>query len=282
MKTKSKVVAFPAAELPGLGIAATAGLGNRVLGSRNEIWICSGFNHHLEPVMLYVKLGLPVRAMMVEALAAQLAIALRLDCPTPYLVTVKPKHVGREDGPNILAFASLDVSERSMAKPIRSLETLFELMERLKVSDLACAFDEWIANDVRSPSDILISPESRVFLIDHEAAMREGLRPDESTTNWLAARLLERIKDDDRPLLLKRIRGRLAALMRVDLGAAPLAAQYSQDGVAVYTTLVHFLRERLQHLDQLLSERIVPEQSYLSLETEAPPITTMLAEDATR
>lgn len=267
---KSTVVAFPATELAGLGVAATAGAGNRITGSRNEIWLCAAYDQHHEPVMLYVKMALPQRAMFVEALAAQLAIALRLDCPMPYLVRVNPRHVGREAGPPILAFGSLDVSERSMAKPIRCLDTLFELMERLKIAELAGAFDEWIVNDVRSPSDILVSPESRLILIDHEAAMREGLKPDEAASNWLISRLLEKVRDEDRPALMRRVRGRLSALMRVNLNLTPLAAQYSQDGVAIYTMLVHFLRSRLQHLDQLLSERIEPDQRYLAFNQEQP------------
>lgn len=265
-------------ELPVLGIAATAGLGNRISGSRNEIWLCHAYGFNQEPLMLYVKLGLSTRAMMVEALCAQLAQCIGLACPAPYLVTVNPKHVGRAPGARVLAFGALDVSSKSMARPIRALDALLDLLQNMKVADLACAFDEWIGNDVRSPSDILVSPEMPgVFLIDHEAAIGDGLLPDAMLTNWLAERLAERFTVDERLAFLQKVRARLAALYKASLGPAPMAAQYSQDGVRVYESLVEFLKERLTHMDRLVSQRFFPEQQYL---VETPESTT--SDDANR
>jgi hypothetical protein len=261
---RANVVALPGADLPGLGMAATAFTGSRVTGSRNEIWLCPAYDNHGQPLMLYVKLGLPARAMLVEALCAQLASAMRLDAPEPYLVHVNPVHVGRGRGAKVLAFGSLDVSERSMAKPIRSLDVVLEALERLKIADLAACFDEWIANDVRSPSDILVSPESHLYLIDHEAAMDGATRSDAAVTNWLAARIIERTPAVERPVLLRNLRGRLAALHRIRLSPVPLAVQYCQDGALLYGTLLAFLTDRLTHLDRLLSTRVMPEQGYLS------------------
>jgi hypothetical protein len=249
--------------LPPIGVAATAGTGNRIGGSRNEIWLCPAFNRHQEPVMVYLKLGLSTRKMMVEALCAQLAHCIGLDTPPPYLVTVNPRHVGRPAGPSALVFGAEDLATRSMARPMQALEPLLDLLRRMKLDDLSCAFDEWIGNDVRSPSDILVSPESRIYLIDHEAALAEGMDVDASVTNWLAQRLVEGLDVDGRMALLRRVRGRIAALHRVALGPVPLAAQYSQDGVPIYESLVKFLAERLAYVDQLLSQRIVPEQGYL-------------------
>ncbi|MBB6562132.1 hypothetical protein HNP48_004841 [Acidovorax soli] len=220
--------------------------------------------------MLYIKLNLSTRAMMVEALCAQLAQCVGLDCPDPYLVTVNPIHVGRPAGSKILAFGALDVSSKSMARPIRALEMLLDLLHRLKVADLACAFDEWICNDVRSPSDILVSPESRIFLIDHEAAIGEGLEPGVALTNWLAQRIAEGMTLEERATFLRKVRARLAALRHASLGAAPLAAQYSQDGVRIYESLVQFLEDRLLHIDRLVSQRFLPEQRYLEEPPEAP------------
>lgn len=249
---------------PPLGVAATSGTGNRIGGSRNEIWLCPAYNQHSEAVMVYVKLGLPTRAMLVEALCSQIAHCIGLESPPPYLVTVNPRHVGRPPGPSALVFGAEDVATRSLARPVRTLDALLEILRRMRVDDLSCAFDEWIGNDVRSPSDILVSPEARIFLIDHEAALAENTATDAALTNWLAARLLEGMNLDERALFLRRVRGRIAALHRVALGDAPLAAQYSQDGVTIYTGLIQFLRARLVHVDQLLSQRILPEQAYLT------------------
>lgn len=263
-KRDSNVVALPGAELPGLNIAATSGTGNRIAGTRNEIWLCPAYarNHHA--LLLYVKLGLSTRAMLVEALCAQLAQCLGLDTSTPFLVTVQPHHVGRAPGEKVLAFGAEDLSERSMARPLRNLETLLTLLHDQRVTDLATVFDEWIGNEVRSPSDVLVSPEARLYLIDHEASMAEGLRPDQGITNWLAARLTKSMKGvQERAAFLRQLRARLAALHRVKLGDPPTAAALSPDGGRLYEELLGFLRDRLTHLDRLLSERVVPEQGYL-------------------
>lgn len=281
-KASGRVIALPGAELPGLGVAATSFTGNRVLGSRNEIWLLPAYGHNAQPLVLYVKLGLPTRTMLVEALCAQLAHCLQLDCPAPYLVTVNPLHVGRPRGLRVLAFGAEDVSERAMARPLRSTTRLVELLQARRLDDLACVFDEWIGNDVRSPSDVLVSPEARIYLIDHEAALADGMKPGEAKTNWLCGRLLDTLDDRQRADFLRRLRARLASLHRVRLGEPPLAAQYSPDGIAIYRTLLQFLSQRLRHLDRLLSERVMPHQRYIieidDEETSAPNAADRTAE----
>lgn len=257
------VIHLPKTRLPGIGVAATSGSGNRITGSRTDIWFCPAYDLNINQVPLYVKVGLSNRAIMVEVLASQLAQALGLPTPDPYIVTVKPAHVGQAGTKNLIAFGTLDVSERSMARPARCLDQLFNLLEKLKISDLACAFDEWIANDVRSPSDILVCPEARIYLIDHEAAIPANTPPDAALTNWLALKLMEGLSEGERLALLRKLRGRLAAFRRVGFDMAPLAASYLQDGPQVYHSLINFLTARLEHLDQLLSQRVVPEQLYL-------------------
>ncbi len=265
------VIQLPSHKLPHIGVAATCGQGNKISGSRSDIWYCPAYGPDNQQITLYLKIGLSPRAIMVETLAAQVAQAVGLPTPDPYIVTVRPAHVGQAGSKPLIAFGTLDVSTRAMARPARCLDQLFALLEKLKLSDLSCAFDEWIANDVRSPSDILICPEARLYLIDHEAAMAEGVEPDAALTNWLAARLMEGLKDDQRALLLRRLRGRLAAFRRVSFDDMPLAAGYLQDGTTIYQTLVDFMVARLDHLDRLLSQRIIPEQLYLS--DAAPPET---------
>lgn len=263
MPSQPNVVALRGVELAGLEVAATSYPGNRVSGSRNEIWLCPAYDAQQQPVLLYVKLGLQTRALMAEALCALLAKCLGLHTPAPYLVTVQPRHVGRAGQHAILAFGSQDMTEQSLARPLNDLTRLLQLLQARKVADLACVFDEWVGNDVRSPSDILVSPYSEIFLIDHEAAFPAGLRADQPATNWLAGHLLTGLTEPQKAKFLAQLRGRLAALHRVELGDAPGSAQYAAEGVHTYRMLLQFLRDRLGHLDRLLSERIMPEQMYL-------------------
>ena len=263
------VVAFQATLL-GLGLASTGGLGQIVTGSRNEIWQCHAYDQHGQGVMLYLKLGLSTRAMLVEALAAQVASAIGLRSPQPYLCQVHSHHVGKPKGQRFLAFASAAAGERGLARPLRNLDSLLSILSASKVVDLACVFDEWIGNDVRSPSDILICPEHGPIFIDHEAALPHGADPAVALTNWLAGRLLEGLDVAARRQLLERLRRRCAALHRLRLDEAPGVLAVVQGGGALYAELVLFLRQRLEHLDRLLSERTMPEQRYLETLPNVP------------
>lgn len=263
MSTAPNVVAFPGIELAPLRVAATSYPGNRVEGSRNEIWLCSAYCRG-NPVTLYVKIGLSARALMAECLGSLLAKCIGLHTPAPFLVTVQPRHVQRTGQHALLCFGSQDLSDHALARPVRNLKVLFDFLHSHKVADLACVFDEWIANEVRSPSDILIAPgERQIHFIDHEGAFPPALQADQPATNWLADRLIADLDERERELFLKRLRARLAALQRVDLGDAPGATQFASEGVATYRVLLQFLRDRLEHLDRLVSERVNPAQMYL-------------------
>jgi hypothetical protein len=273
MTKTSNVRTLPSSELPSLPLAATSQAGGEIKGSRNEIWLCPAYSSGVG-LMLYVKPRLSHRAMFVEALAAQLGQCLKLPCPNPYLVTVNPLHVGLSKGPSFLAFGSEQVNERGMSFAIRDLDLLIGNLDRLKLSEAVCAFDEWIANTVRSPSDVLFDPERGAFLIDHEGSMESSTRPDSQVTNWLAMRLVERLKESERPALLRALRAKTTAAHRAKLEPIPGTVLVVPDGMLIYTALLTFLEKRLLHLDKLLSQRVLPNQMYLM---EQP-----LANDETR
>lgn len=216
--------------------------------------------------MLYVKPALSTRRMMVEALAAQVAQCMGLPCPSPFLVTVRPQHVGRPAGSaRIIAFGSEAVGPQALARSVMNVNILMELLQQLKLTETACVFDEWIANSVRSPRDVLFDPGSGAAIIDHEGAMERDTRPDEAITNWLAARLLERTPDKDRPALLRALQARTAAAHRARLSEVPAQAMFVQDGQDIYLELLQFLEARLHHLNTLISKRVLPEQGTLAL-----------------
>jgi len=263
----TKVVPIRPTELPGLGMASVASTGSRVDGSRNEVWLCQAYDATGQGLVLYVKPKLTPRALLVEALAAQLGQCIGLPCPDPYIVTVNPIFVGAPRGKHLVAFGSAQVGSRGLARPIHDIDFMMTTLEKLGLVSAACAFDEWIANPVRGPGDVMFDSEAGAVFIDHEAAMDPLTAPDAAVTNWLAARVLERIAPGKRPELLKAIRARAAAAHRAQLGQVPSVVQIAQDGVVIYRSLLKFLADRLDHLDRLLSLRILPEQGYL---TESP------------
>lgn len=225
--------------------------------------MCQAYANGDHGVMLYVKPGLPLRALLVEALAAQVGQCMGIPCPTPYIVTANPIHIGRAHGPKLLAFGSEQVGNRALTRSVLDTEVMLELLDKQRLTEQICCFDELIANSVRSPRDILFDPEHGAVIVDHEDAMQASVKADDAVTNWLADRVLERTPADQRAQLLKKLRARSEAVHRMQLDVVPATVQFDQQGVPAYSELLEFLRQRLTHLDQLLSSRVLPAQGYL-------------------
>ena len=76
-------------------------------------------------------------------------------------------------------------------------------------------------------------------------------------------RITERVKPIDRPTLLHALRSKAVGAHRAKLDPIPSTVQAAQDGMIIYKELLMFLESRLQHLDRLLSQRVMPDQIYL-------------------
>lgn len=237
----------------------------RIDGSANEVWQCPAFAPDGETLVVYVKPALDVQRMVTEVLCAQVARALRLPCPEPLVVTVHPHLLGRPRGAPRVAFASRQAGPGPVVS-IRSAPILLEQVRAAKLAELLLAFDELIGNAVRGPGDALLDPAGAgLILIDHERALELSVDPGATLTNWIADRLLENSPPArERVELLGRVRDRAKFVYSLELTSEPPSAlTFDQNAPLSYTKKLAFLRERRDHLDRLLSERILPEQGYL-------------------
>lgn len=257
----TNVVPIRRGSLPGIGVASTASEGTRLAGSRNEVWQCAAYDSDGRGRVLYVKPALGLRSILVEILSAQVGQCMGLPCPTPFIVTANPTHIGRPPGRKVIAFGSELVGR--LAFPINDTDILLRELDRQRVTETLFCFDEFIANSVRGPRDIVFDPTAGAVIIDHEGAMGPDVLPGDAVTNWLADRVLERVESKHLPALLKRLRAKAAALGEFQLGPIPAAVQFDQSGVGVYTELLEFLQARLGELDRLLSQRVLPQQTYV-------------------
>jgi hypothetical protein len=247
--------------LPGIGVASTAPEGTRLTGSRSEVWQCPAYDSEGKGRILFVKPALGLRGILVEILSAQVGQCLGLPCPMPFIVTANPTHLGRPPGRKIIAFGSELVGRLNFV--MHDTDFLLRELDRQKITETLLSFDEFIANDVRGPRDIVFDPTVGAVIIDHEGAMGASVLPGDSVANWIADRVLERTEQKNRPLLLKRLRAKVAALNELQMGPVPSAVQFDQDGVSTYTALLAFLVARLGELDRLLSQRVLPQQAYV-------------------
>lgn len=276
MNTKSNnphpdnnVIAFPGSQLQDIAVASVHTSGTPLSGSRNKVWLCPAYSGAYEH-MLYVKPGLTVRQIVAELLCAQVAIAMGLPCARPFLVAIAPHHIGEPRGKSMLAFGSEQVGTRSTAKVIRDLDIIFEALNKAKAAEGVSVLDEWSANSVRHERDMVFDARGTIWIIDHEAAIPPGLRPDEFVTNWLADRLRDRTDIAKRLELLQALRRKATKARTLHLGAVPPELQRIEGAAQHWKDVIEFLGVRLAELDRLLSQRMLPEQMYLPLEATEP------------
>lgn len=262
MSNADKVRDLPKQQLPEIRQGSVHSPGQRLNGSRNEVWLCPAYSG-ADDVMLYVKPGLTLRQIAAELVVAQVATAMKLPVPQPYLVVVQPHCIGRPRGPQMLAFGSEQVGPRGLATPVRNLDLMLKMLQKAKAAEGTATLDELVANDVRGPGDIVFDPEGQVWLIDHEAALDRGLKADEAVNNWLASRLRENLPHDKRDELLAALRAQATKARKIELSGSSGDLGLLNGGVVTYIAVLKFIEERLNHLDRLLSERILPEQKYL-------------------
>ena len=258
----TNVIPIRRGSLPGIGVASTSSEGTRLSGSRNEVWQCPAYDSDGKGRILFVKPALGLRSILVEVLCAQVGQCMQLPCPTPFIVTANPTHLGRPPGKKIIAFGSELVGRLSF--PINDTDILLRELERQKIADTLFCFDEFIANSVRGRAigftdQIRAFTQSPYVFTSFKNAHRYARYKDEEATYLL-------VRADpgaDRSALLKRLRAKAAAISELQLGPIPSAVQFDQGGVSAYTELLEFLQARLGELDRLLSQRVLPQQSYV-------------------
>ena len=259
---KGKVVQIQPTIFPEVRAASVHSPGERISGSRNEVWLCPAYSGS-STLLLYVKPFLSVRKIVAELVGAQVGICLGLPCPPPYIVSVAPHLIGGPRGPSRLTFGAQHVGPHSRAFPVRSLSVMLEMLRKTKHAEGTCLLDEWIANSVRGPGDLLFDTQKAVWLIDHEGAFEASTRPDEAVTNWLATQLLEGLTRAQRTDFLTRLNLKLQPLANARLGRMPPELSQADRGPETYRAVIEFLEARLAHLGDLLSKRVLPEQMTL-------------------
>jgi hypothetical protein len=251
---------------PEIRAAAVHSSGARIAGSRSEVWLCPAYSG-ADTVMLFVKPALTIRQLVAELVAAQVGHCLGLPCAPPFLVSIAPHHVNRPRGPALLAFGCQQVGPSAAAYPVRNLSLMLEMLRKAKIAEGVCVLDEWIANSVRGPGDIVFDPHHAVWLIDHEEAFEAHVRPDEAVTNWLAQQLTAMLTTrSQRTEFLARLHARGFAAANTPLGRMPPELHDVAGGQATYGAVLEFLAARLKRLGDLLGARVMPQQQSIDLQ----------------
>ena len=165
------------------------------------------------------------------------------------------------------AFGTLATDVREL-QGMRNDTVLRSQLPRWRHLALAIAFDEWIANDDRTPSNLLFRGASEFVLIDHGDAIPSGLAPDgASTTNLLARLAYSDVSRDEELAAVRRVQQAATAFSRVDMAAienASLAGSWDPD--AMLQECCRLLTDRLPNLPDLIARRFGDPQQNLRIQ----------------
>lgn len=217
--------------------------------------------HGAEEVSAYVKVPQhdPYR-LVVELVCAALAKALGLQVPSPYLVVVHPQALPAKNlSEPTWGFGSETVYP-NISAPLsgRDADTLKRIQAWSQFTVL-CAFDEWIANNDRTPENLLF--DGKDFRpIDHGEAIPQGQSPKHRAPggNWQLDRHVPDLSEFERRMAL----GNIGKPLR-DMGAAPVWSLHHfahfpalDGGEATADGVQRFLLERMGHMEVLLREAL--------------------------
>ena len=211
----------------------------------------------------YIK-PIPLYQVVREVLCALLAQDVGLPALRPGVVRVEDSPLGDRGR---FAFGTLATDVREL-QGMRNDAVLRSQLARWRHLALAIAFDEWIANSDRTPSNLLFRGAGDFVLIDHGEAIPPDLAPDgASTANLLARLAYSDVSRDEELAAVRRVQQAATAFSRVDMAAienASLAGGWDPD--ALLRECCRLLTDRLPNLPDLIGQRFGDHQQNLPIQ----------------
>ncbi|MEB0226285.1 MULTISPECIES: HipA family kinase [Pseudomonas] len=218
----------------------------------------------------YVKM-IPARLVYAEVLASLLGRALGLPVPLTIPVYAKGQTVGITAA-HVLCVASLDCGAAPIGR-IARLDDVNDLLTKWTHIRTAIVFDELIANADRNLKNILLGADGKIWLIDHEEALRDPLTTaHRQIQNYLLKRLSEDLSQFELRRTAQRLKEESLGFVDIDISAEALNGMPTACQVtgAHMDAVVQFLTDRIQHMPKLLESGLGLSQTHLDLNYDRP------------
>ncbi|MBS6039961.1 MULTISPECIES: HipA family kinase [Pseudomonas] len=218
----------------------------------------------------YVKM-LPAKLIYAEVLSSLLGQSLGLPIPVTIPVYARGQTVGTASDYE-LCVASLDCGAAPISR-IARLDDVNDLLNKWAHVRMAIVFDELIANGDRNLRNILMGADGKIWLIDHEEALRHPIvRAHEKVQNYLLARLSEDLGNFELRRTEQRLKEEALCLSEIDYhahgsGSLPGPCKVTEAHV---TEVMQFLQDRLSHMPALLESGLGLRQVHIDLSNERP------------
>lgn len=218
----------------------------------------------------YVK-AIPGKLIYAEVLSALLGRSLGLPIPLTIPVYARGSTLGIT-ADQVVCVASLDCGATPIGRAVR-LDEVNNLLNRWSHAHTAIIFDELIANSDRNLRNVLLGADGKLWLIDHEEALKD---PISGAHREIHNHLLKRLIEDVSKFELRRAGQRLnecaAKLSEVNFRdnanlSEPATCQVSDSHVE---RVVDFLEDRLAHLPCLIEAGLGMRQIHIDLANKRP------------
>ncbi len=241
--------------------------------SKNPVWKAPIKTTDLKTQFVYLKLLEP-RRLFAEAICAIIGRQIGLPIPEPILVKV-PAHlmvdlIGEEsiDSSFFIGFGSKDADYPSLNRvlSVEDNELIWDKLRAHTKSLEAAIFDEWVANSDRHWGNLLYDGGDEFIFIDHDLALPEKAKSDQPITkNLLFNFISDEVDELSKARIVKKVREELCInYSKVDIRkCVEICYGPSLLDQDIIDSIVTFLIERINFLNEIIRKKLNPEQGEL-------------------
>ncbi len=204
------------------------------------------------PMEVVVK-RLPPFQLVREVVCNLLADMVGLPVPGAYVLDTRGSDW--DGGEHRYVFGTGYEGFSSLLRPARESPAALSSITRWPGFLAAIAFDEWVANEDRTLSNLLFAGQRSFLLIDHGEALPNHMNDDTKLRNRLARHLVASEPSTDRHDLSQRVKAACSDFGSADFAQLRAAAMLgSWNGDPQFSECLRLLQTRLNALPALIEE----------------------------
>ena len=205
---------------------------------------------------------IPHHQLVREVLCNLLAQMVGLPVPTPCVLDIRESELW--DGEESFVFATSYEGHSDLLQRARLSPTVVSRLVRWPNFLEMIAFDEWIANEDRTLSNLLFAGGREFLLIDHGESLPNYMSKGTKFRNGLARHLIASEPGTTRQSLAQRVKDSCAEFGQLDFRQLETAALLgSWKGNPEFGECVRLLQDRVNELPALIEEEFQVGQAQL-------------------
>ena len=205
---------------------------------------------------------IPRHQLVREVLCNLLAQMVGIPVPTPFVLDIRESELW--DGAEPFVFGTRYVGYRDLLQRVRQSPTAVDRLVSWPSFLASVAFDEWIANEDRTLSNLLFAGRREFLLIDHGEALPNRMNEGTKFRNGLARHLIASEPRTPRQSLAQRVKESCAEFGQLDFRQLEIAALLgSWNGNPEFGECLRLLRDRVNELPALIEKEFQVGQAQL-------------------